>query len=91
MSDVQMAARPVFVGVTEKDDIVAERGAADIAPQLGLGPRAAHQAGQVGDAFAVIGKLMDEVVSDALPLTLDLGGARRLRKRGATPTAWGSD
>jgi hypothetical protein len=68
MRDVKMAARPILIGVAQKDDIVAECGAANIAPKLGS--RAAHHAGPLGDALAEIGELIDEVVGDRAALAL---------------------
>jgi hypothetical protein len=53
MNNVQMAARPVFIRVAQKDDIVAERCAANIVAEFGA--RAAQHTGQPGQALAVIG------------------------------------
>jgi len=71
MSNVQMAARPVFIRIAQKDDIVAERCAANIVAEFGA--RAAHHTGQPGQALAVIGELIDELVGDGAAFALDIG------------------
>jgi hypothetical protein len=52
MGDVQMAARRIFVGIAQKDHIVAEPGAAIIAAQLR--PCPPHETGKLGDVLAVM-------------------------------------
>jgi hypothetical protein len=67
MDDVQMAARRIFVGIAQKDHIVAERGAAIIAAQLR--PCPPHETGKLGDVLAVIRELVDEGVRNGAAFT----------------------
>ena len=52
MNNIQMAARPVFVGITQKDHIAAKGDAAVITPNFR--PRTAYPAGQFCYLFAII-------------------------------------
>jgi hypothetical protein len=65
--------RRTFIGIAQKNNIVAERGAANVATEFRA--RAPHLPWQPGDVLAVVRKLVDEVVGDraALALALDVG------------------
>jgi hypothetical protein len=74
MYDVHVAARSVFIGIAEKNQIVAESRAAITTAQLGS--RASHKTGKSGDVLTKFCELVYERVGDgpALTLTLDVSG-----------------
>lgn len=91
--DVEMAARPVLVGVAQENGIVAEGGAAVGPAQFWSRP--VHQAGKRGQMLTVVGELVDESVGGgaAAALALGIGGdvGQIALRRGASDEAGRSD